>query len=62
MSADLQTTIDAAWEQRDTLDSQTHGPVRAAVEQAIAMLDSGAGGALRVGAERVALFPGGFDG
>ncbi len=38
---DLQNTIDAAWEARDTLGQDTTGAVRDAVEDAINLLDSG---------------------
>ncbi len=38
---DLQTTIDAAWEDRTTLSTATTGAVRDAVEAALAMLDAG---------------------
>ena len=38
---DLQTTIEAAWEARDTLGLTTTGAVREAVETAIAGLDDG---------------------
>jgi len=41
MSADLQSTIEAAWEERDGIGGDTAGPVRAAVEHAISLLDSG---------------------
>ena len=41
MSTDLQTTIEAAWDARDTLGLTTRGPVREAVESAIAGLDDG---------------------
>src|ERR1700704_1913996 len=41
MSNDLQTVIDAAWEKRDGISSATKGPVRDAVETAIAGLDDG---------------------
>ncbi len=41
MTADLATTIDAAWETRDQLDHQTSGPIREAVEIAIRHLDEG---------------------
>ncbi len=47
MSTDLQTTIDAAWDARETLSVTTQGPVREAVETAIAGLDDGS---LRVAA------------
>lgn len=40
--ATLSATIDAAWEERDTLSFSTGGAVRQAVEAAIAGLDSGA--------------------
>ena len=44
MGADggLAAAIDAAWEVRETLNPATGGPVAAAVEAAIAGLDSGA--------------------
>ncbi|WP_114392362.1 2,3,4,5-tetrahydropyridine-2,6-dicarboxylate N-succinyltransferase [Oleisolibacter albus] len=38
---DLQRTIDQAWDQRDTLNTGTTGPVRTAVETALSLLDSG---------------------
>jgi 2,3,4,5-tetrahydropyridine-2-carboxylate N-succinyltransferase len=41
MTADLAKTIDAAWDARDTLNSQTKGAVRDAVETALDGLDSG---------------------
>jgi len=41
MSTNLQTTIEAAWDARDTLGLTTQGPVRDAVETAIAGLDDG---------------------
>jgi 2,3,4,5-tetrahydropyridine-2-carboxylate N-succinyltransferase len=41
MSQQLQATIDAAWEKRDTVNSATKGEVRDAVEAAIAGLDDG---------------------
>jgi len=37
----LQTTIESAWEKRDTLTPSTRGEVRDAVEQVIASLDNG---------------------
>src|ERR1043165_7977353 len=40
-AAQLQTTIDAAWEARDGINSGTKGEVRDAVETAIAGLDDG---------------------
>ena len=39
MSTDLQSTIEAAWDARDTLGLTTTGAVREAVETAIAGLD-----------------------
>ncbi|MBM3548032.1 MAG: 2,3,4,5-tetrahydropyridine-2,6-dicarboxylate N-succinyltransferase [Alphaproteobacteria bacterium] len=41
MTADLAKTIDAAWDARDTLNSQTKGAVRDAVETALDGLDTG---------------------
>jgi 2,3,4,5-tetrahydropyridine-2-carboxylate N-succinyltransferase len=41
MSKQLQTAIDAAWENRDSINSATKGQVRDAVEAAIAGLDDG---------------------
>ncbi len=41
MSADLQSTIESAWEDRDSLGAETKGAVRTAVDRAIALLDSG---------------------
>ncbi len=38
---DLATTIDAAWEARAEVTSTTRGPVRDAVDSALALLDSG---------------------
>lgn len=40
--AELQSTIDAAWEARDSLSPKTRGAVREAVEGALEALDSGA--------------------
>jgi 2,3,4,5-tetrahydropyridine-2-carboxylate N-succinyltransferase len=37
----LQQTIETAWEMRDTVNAQTRGEVREAVDQAIDMLDKG---------------------
>jgi 2,3,4,5-tetrahydropyridine-2,6-dicarboxylate N-succinyltransferase len=48
--ADLQSTVDQAWEKRTELGLSTQGPVRAAVDAALEALDSGAA---RV-AERIA--------
>ena len=39
--SDLQTLIDAAWEDRNAIGAGTSGDVRSAVEQAISALDSG---------------------
>ena len=41
MTTDLQTTIEAAWDARDTLGLTTTGAVREAVETALAGLDDG---------------------
>ncbi|WP_428631642.1 2,3,4,5-tetrahydropyridine-2,6-dicarboxylate N-succinyltransferase [Sphingopyxis sp.] len=41
MTTDLQTTIEAAWDDRDTLGLTTQGAVRDAVETALAGLDDG---------------------
>jgi len=38
---DLQTVIDQAWDDRDSLGIDTKGEVRQAVDAAIAALDSG---------------------
>jgi 2,3,4,5-tetrahydropyridine-2-carboxylate N-succinyltransferase len=39
--ADLQTEIEAAWEARNGLGPDTKGPVRTAVDETLALLDSG---------------------
>jgi 2,3,4,5-tetrahydropyridine-2,6-dicarboxylate N-succinyltransferase len=39
--ADLETEIEAGWENRDSLNVQTKGPVRTAVEETLLALDSG---------------------
>ena len=39
----LQARIEALWARRDTLNAQTQGADRSAVEEALALLDSGAG-------------------
>ncbi|MCB1342481.1 MAG: 2,3,4,5-tetrahydropyridine-2,6-dicarboxylate N-succinyltransferase, partial [Pseudooceanicola sp.] len=49
-NAQLETTIEAAWEGRDTITPATTGETREAIEDTLAALDSGA---LRV-AERQA--------
>jgi 2,3,4,5-tetrahydropyridine-2-carboxylate N-succinyltransferase len=41
MTTDLQTTIEAAWDARDGVGFTTRGPVREAVEAALALLDRG---------------------
>ncbi|MEY4502636.1 MAG: 2,3,4,5-tetrahydropyridine-2,6-dicarboxylate N-succinyltransferase, partial [Pseudomonadota bacterium] len=41
MTDALQSTIDAAWDARDTISPATTGSVRDAVNQALALLDSG---------------------
>jgi 2,3,4,5-tetrahydropyridine-2-carboxylate N-succinyltransferase len=41
MTAQLQQVIDEAWEGRDRVGTETGGEVRAAVDKAIALLDSG---------------------
>ena len=41
MTTDLQSTIEAAWDDRDTLGLTTQGAVREAVETALAGLDDG---------------------
>ncbi len=54
MSQQLQATIDAAWEKRDTVNSATKGEIRDAVEAAIAGLDDGSfRTAEKIGAEWV---------
>ena len=39
--SDLESTLDAAWEARTEISDTTTGPVREAVEEAIALLDAG---------------------
>jgi 2,3,4,5-tetrahydropyridine-2-carboxylate N-succinyltransferase len=39
--ADLQTTVDQAWEDRDSVSTETKGAVRDAVETALLLMDSG---------------------
>ena len=41
MPSELTSTIDAAWEARETLGPSTKGEVREAVEHALAELDAG---------------------
>lgn len=40
--ADLQSTIDKSWDERDTINADTGGPVQEAVEEVLNLLDSGA--------------------
>jgi len=47
----LQATIEAAWDARDTIGFSTTGAVREAVEQALALLDSGAARVAEPGAD-----------
>ena len=42
MTNALQAAIDAAWEDRERLGPLTQGPVRSAVDEALALLDNGA--------------------
>ena len=42
MSAELERVIDAAWEGRDRIGTETGGEIRTAVDRALALLDSGA--------------------
>jgi len=51
MQQGLRTTIEALWERRDTLGATTTGAPRAAVEQALAALDSGEARVAAPGAE-----------
>ena len=51
MIAQLETIIDRAWEERETLGAGTAGEVRDAVEAAIGLLDSGAARVAEPGAE-----------
>ena len=39
--SDLETEIEAGWEARDTLNVDTRGPVRTAVDETLMLLDSG---------------------
>jgi len=39
--SDLQSTIEAAWDARDGVNAKTEGPVRQAVDEALAYLDAG---------------------
>jgi len=49
--ADLQATIDAAWEDRDNVGLDTTGPVREAVGEALNLLDGGKARVAEKGAE-----------
>ena len=40
-AADLETEIEAGWEARDTLSTDTRGPIRTAVDETLLLLDSG---------------------
>jgi 2,3,4,5-tetrahydropyridine-2-carboxylate N-succinyltransferase len=40
-TADLEAEIEAGWEQREALSSETRGPVRTAVDETLMALDSG---------------------
>ncbi len=40
-NADLEATVNAAWEARDTINTATSGPVRQAVDRALDTLDAG---------------------
>ncbi|MBK8908447.1 MAG: 2,3,4,5-tetrahydropyridine-2,6-dicarboxylate N-succinyltransferase [Rhodospirillales bacterium] len=42
MTNDLQSTIDQAWESRDTIGFETKGAIREAVDEALNLLDTGA--------------------
>lgn len=39
--SDLELEIEAAWEARDAVSPATQGPVRTAIEETLALLDSG---------------------
>ena len=41
MTRELESTIDAAWERRDSVDFDTGSPIRDAVNAALALLDAG---------------------
>jgi 2,3,4,5-tetrahydropyridine-2,6-dicarboxylate N-succinyltransferase len=41
MTSELESTIDAAWERRDSIGFDTGSPIRDAVDAALALLDSG---------------------
>ena len=51
MTSELKQVIEAAWDRRDSIDAATQGPVREAVEAAIASLDSGAARVAEKGAD-----------
>lgn len=40
-ASDLRTVIDSLWERRDTLNAQTEGEAREAIERALTALDEG---------------------
>src|SRR5512134_2533421 len=41
MTSEIESTIDAAWERRDSVGFETGSPIRDAVDAALALLDSG---------------------
>ena len=41
MTAQLETLVEQAWDERDAIGPDTHGDVRTAVDRALALLDSG---------------------
>ena len=51
MTDDLRATIEQAWDDRDSIGPDTKGPVRQAVDAALAALDSGAARVAEKGAE-----------
>ena len=51
MTEALQATINQAWEERDSIGTETKGPVRQAVDAALAALDSGAARVAEKGAD-----------
>jgi len=51
MTDDLRATIEQAWDDRDSIGPDTKGPVRQAVDAAVAALDSGAARVAEKGAD-----------
>jgi 2,3,4,5-tetrahydropyridine-2-carboxylate N-succinyltransferase len=51
MSADLKSTIESAWEEREGISAATQGATRAAVDRAIDLLDSGGARVAEKGAD-----------